>query len=903
MPTYWLLLVGSVLLLAIIVVLAKRVFPGISYVALRKLKLNADAVGAIPLLTLTIDRFGTIQAVHSIPSDFPDHSNSEYSGRNWCKFIHKDFHQDFMNAVEKAAFSGTLQGFRYSVKTDSGLRWYAGGVVKTSEDSLLLTVKDFTESKITREKLDMSYHSEDMTTFILDTTYMTITFDQEGSISRLSGRDIPKVIDFDEAMKLVSRSDARKLINAFEQVISGVEHVPVVNVKFAGGSGSEPHWISVRGFAVKGNSSDRASTILGVIRDITESICAEDQLKTLNLMLKNVLDTVPVGLYWKDKNLKYQGASRVFLNDNGLDSEDYLDENLWITERSRQIEQQIVATGKSVLNRHEKFSMPGAKDRTINISRVPLRSPSKAIIGLMVAYVDVTENIQFRDQLIRRKEFLSGLVDNLPVGFFAKDPSTGMTYRIWNREMEEIFGFTASEAVEQRDWNLFGTQAAAMLKSDDDALMADPDSGKIARIYKLRGRNGLRTVSMVRVLLYDELLDSTLVAGVVDDITRENELEDQLRQSQKMEAIGRLAGGVAHDFNNLLQVMMGSAEIGVRGTDSAEKSFNQILQAGEKAMFLTRQLLSFSRDESFNRSVFTVDHRVGEFVRMVHRIIGANIKLEFAAGAPGAQINGDPFQLEQVLMNLLVNARDAIPEGRDGLINVETSVSKVSCFAGSEPVECAVISVSDTGGGIPEEIMDKIFEPFFTTKSQDKGTGLGLASSYGIVAKHDGVILVESTLGEGTRFDVCIPLHYGSLEKAVERESREIHDEPISPFTILLAEDEDMVREIAKTILEAAGHSVIEAKDGVEAVKLFLENRDVVDLLVFDAMMPVMNGSEAFSKIHAVAPDIPVLFCTGYSRDTLAKSFSEAQKTDVLQKPYAADDLLEAVKNLKLRNL
>ena len=703
-------------------------------------------------------------------------------------------------------------------------------------------------------------------------------------------------------LDILPNTQGRVLIDALSRIVPSNEEFTAVEVEIPDTSQGESSWLIVKGLGVSRDSSGRASTILGVVRNITESVRVQVQLKNLNLMLKNVLDNIPAGLYWKDKNLKYKGASRVFLKDIGLTSEEFPDDNLWFTERSRQLEQQTVATGRSVLNRQEILQSPGGVETRIYISRVPLRSQSGEVIGLMVAYVDVTENIKFRDQLIRRKEFLSGLVDNLPVGFFAKDPATGMTYRIWNREMEQIFGFTASEAVEQRDWNLFGTKAAALMKKDDDALLADPDSGKTPRIYKLPGRNGLRTVSIVRVLLYDDLLDSNLVAGVVDDITRENELEDQLRQSQKMEAVGRLAGGVAHDFNNLLQVMMGSAEIGSSGTINAEKSFNQILEAGEKAMFLTRQLLSFSRDESFNRRVFSVDHRVGEFIRMVHRIIGENAKLEFSSGAPGAKINGDPFQLEQVLMNLLVNAKDAIPHGRDGLINVETSTSKVSCFAGGEPVDCVIISVMDTGEGIPPEILDKIFEPFFTTKAQGKGTGLGLASSYGIVAKHDGIIQVESTPGEGTRFDVCIPLCSESLEKQEEKKSEDAPDRSLIPLKILLAEDEEMVREIARTILKSAGHSIVEAEDGGEAVKLFMENRDFFDLLVFDAIMPVMNGSEAFMMIHAEAPDIPVLFCTGYSRDTLSGPFSDTEKTAVLQKPYAAADLLEAVRDLTQNN-
>ena len=315
-------------------------------------------------------------------------------------------------------------------------------------------------------------------------------------------------------------------------------------------------------------------------------------------------------------------------------------------------------------------------------------------------------------------------------------------------------------------------------------------------------------------------------------------------------------------------------------------------------MFLTRQLLSFSRDESFSKSVFSVDHRVGEFVRMVHRIIGTEARLEFHSGAHDAMINGDPFQIEQVLMNLLVNAKDAIPEDRTGYINVETSTSMVSLFAGSEPVECVVISVSDNGSGIPEGIINRIFEPFFTTKPSDKGTGLGLASSYGIVAKHDGVLLVESIMGEGSRFDACIPLYKGDIEEVDEISLDSISGESFSPLTILLAEDEDMVREISKTILEAAGHKIIEAQNGQVAVELFQQNCDVIDMLIFDAMMPVMNGSEAFSRIQKVAPDVPVLFCTGYSREKLVKSFSKVGITDILQKPYSAVELLNAVENL-----
>ena len=894
MASFFPSLLALLFLLLLLYILYRRLLPGVSFAVLRDATNNADLLASFPILTLSIDKSGVIIAVHSLPPDFAGEFNSECSGKNWCDCIHRNHHAGFLKALRDTSQSGDSHSFRYEVRNDSGLVHYEGRITAYSQDRFLICVKDITESRIAQEKLDLVNTSESITTFVLDVDLMMLTFDREDFLSKLCGRAINRTMKVHDVLSLCPVEHEQNLLKALEGFLSGEEGIPPVSLKF----NDTGNWIIVKGLVVSRNSTGSPVTVVGTVRDVTKSVTAENELLSLNLMLKKLLDGIPIGLYWKDNNMKYSGASRVFLDDTGVSSEEYLDNSLWITGKSRQMEQQVMETGKPVLNKLENVSLTGSKHKIVNISRVPLKSLDGVIVGLMVTYTDVTEITRFRDQLEQGKKFLSGLVDNLPAGFFAKDPSAGMTYRIWNREMEEIFGFTASEAVELKDWNLFGTKAAAKLKIDDDALLADPESGKTAKIYKLHGRNGVRTVSIVRVLLYDDLLDSTLVAGVVDDITRENELEDQLRQSQKMEAIGRLAGGVAHDFNNLLQVIMGAAEIGLTGTGLQGRSFNQILQAAEKAMFLTRQLLSFSRDESFKKSVFAVNHRVGEFVRMVQRIIGTGAKLEFKSGAHDAMINGDPFQIEQVLMNLLVNAKDAIPEERAGVINVETSISMVSLYAGSAPVECAVVSVSDNGDGIPEEIKSRIFEPFFTTKSSDKGTGLGLASSYGIVAKHNGVLLVDSIVGEGSRFDVCIPTYKGDWERVDEINSDLAVEKPFSPLTILLAEDEDMVREISKTILESAGHEIIEAENGQVAVELFLQKCDEIDMLIFDAMMPVMNGSEAFSRIQKVAPDIPVLYCTGYSRDKLVKSFSEEGITDVLQKPYSAVDLLNAVENL-----
>lgn len=627
-----------------------------------------------------------------------------------------------------------------------------------------------------------------------------------------------------------------------------------------------------------------------------------DSFQDANRVLRGILDAIPMCIYWKDTSLNYQGANKAFLNQLQVSSTDELSMSNPLAGPDPDIDKQVLETGITVSSSEEQLVLPHGRTISVNFMRVPLHSADGTLSGVLGTWMDVSENIQFRDQLRQRKDFLARLVQALPVGFFAKDPSSGYSYRIWNRKMEDIFGYSAESAVDSRDWNLFGALAAQQLEKDDREVLADPDRGTGTRLYKLPGKHGMKTVSVVRVPLFDDLLDTTLVAGVVDDVTRETQLEEQLLQAQKMEAIGRLAGGVAHDFNNLLQVIMGAAEIGSSSADLGKSSFEQILKAGEKAMFLTRQLLTFSREETFNRRVFQVDPRVGDFVDMVQRIVEENISLTFVPGASGLSIKGDPFQLEQVLMNLIVNARDALENEANGRITVSTGNRKEICQVGSDPEDCVVVSVSDNGEGIHPEIVNRIFEPFFTTKTETKGTGLGLASSYAIITKHYGTIRVESMPGEGTRFDVCIPVSSGLLDNAGESEDSGSRGDNRRKLTILLAEDEEMVREVARTLLQRAGHLVLETSDGESAVEMFRKHGSRIDLLLFDAMMPRMSGKEAFQIIHGESPKLPCIFCTGYSGESLMGLFRGKAKVRVLQKPYSAVKLLEVVEDITSGN-
>ncbi len=385
---------------------------------------------------------------------------------------------------------------------------------------------------------------------------------------------------------------------------------------------------------------------------------------------------------------------------------------------------------------------------------------------------------------------------------------------------------------------------------------------------------------------------------LTEEALRLNEL--RLQQSQKMEAIGTLAGGVAHDFNNLLTVILGNTNLALRQlppTNQAHLRLVEIERAGNRATMLTRQLLAFSRRQHLERHTINLNDTVRELVKFLRRIIGEDVEVNVKTAPDLSAVFADPAQLEQMLMNLCVNARDAMPGG--GTLTIETSNIELDesyqrQYPYVKPGKYAQIKVSDTGSGFDKETQARIFEPFFTTKAVGKGTGLGLSMVYGIVKQHDGHIHVYSELEQGTTFTVYLPVD----EKAVEKEKQK---QPLPLLggteTILVAEDEEALRKLSKDVLESLGYTVLLAKNGEEAIEMYIANRERIDLLLFDVVMPRMSGSEAFEQIHGMGSEIPALFMTGYSSETVQSRFVRQHKlieefgAGVIQKPYSLDGL------------
>ena len=392
------------------------------------------------------------------------------------------------------------------------------------------------------------------------------------------------------------------------------------------------------------------------------------------------------------------------------------------------------------------------------------------------------------------------------------------------------------------------------------------------------------------------------VIGVALDITDRKHLADQLRVSQKMQAVGELAGGVAHDFNNLLMIVKGHAEMmldRIVESSPAHHNLEQIQSATDRAASLTRQLLAFSRKQVLQPKILDLNDVVAGMIKMFSRVIGENIDLTFLPGAKLAPVKADPGQMEQVLLNLVVNARDAMPDG--GRLTIETCNVELDRVSASqhpvmEPGDYVMLIVTDTGCGMDAGTQARIFEPFFTTKGQGKGTGLGLATVYGVVKQSGGFIWVYSEVDHGTTFKIYLPQAAAGLERgAGEKSARGA--EP-GTETVLFVEDEESVRELVRDYLGKTGYRVLCAADGIQALEVAAAHRGPIHILVTDVVMPRLSGRELVTRITSARPDLKVLYISGYTDDSIFRHGVLEGGVAFLQKPFNLKDLAQKIRQV-----
>ena len=389
--------------------------------------------------------------------------------------------------------------------------------------------------------------------------------------------------------------------------------------------------------------------------------------------------------------------------------------------------------------------------------------------------------------------------------------------------------------------------------------------------------------------------------GTIHDITEQAQLEDQLMRAQKMEAIGQLAGGVAHDFNNLLQIIQSSGELAMNAVDlghPALDQLNEILKTTERAAVLVRQLLALGRRQVLELKSLNLNEIVGDVTSMIERVIGEHITLEIRPCRSPDLVLADRGQIEHILINLCVNSRDAMPRG--GTIgisceNVLIDAEFCESHQWAEPGRYVMLSITDTGQGMDPETLEHLFEPFFTTKSVGHGTGLGLATVYGIVKQHRGLIHVYSEKNKGSTFEVYLPVAEGAA--ATERMQSSAGGVRGGNETILVAEDDDAVLKLDQQILENNGYRTIVSRTGREAVEIFARHAEEVDMLLLDVVMPEMGGRRAYEMIREKRPEIPVLFASGLSGRTMHGEFALEKGMNLIEKPYRAVHLLQRVRS------
>ncbi len=549
-------------------------------------------------------------------------------------------------------------------------------------------------------------------------------------------------------------------------------------------------------------------------------------------------------------------------------------------ERRQQLQESIIGLGERSL-RKSYYPELQRRIQELEQANIDLRNE-------MAAHARAREELQVSQHRLRL------FLDASPDMYFLKD--TSLAYLLVNEAQERFMGLPQESILGWTDVDLLPKPLARQCETADRLAMEQ--RGQVTVTLEFADR-------IYQALRLPVVIDGELggVAGITRDITESEQVEaerqklqSQLAQSQKMESIGRLAGGVAHDFNNMLAVILGHTELAL-GQLSPEQPLyprlSHIHEAAQRSADLTRQLLGFARKQTVDPRVLDLNETVAGLLKMVQRLIGEHIDLAWKPGQGQGLVKIDPSQVDQVLVNLCVNARDAIAD--TGKITIETGAvvfdgQYCAEHPGFLPGEYVLLAVSDNGCGMDAGVLTHVFEPFFTTKEAGKGTGLGLAMVYGIVRQNNGFVSVYSEPGEGTTFKIYLPRYAPPTQTEQDQVEEEIGAVP-GQGVILLVEDEPMLLEMTTTMLELLGFTVLPASSPTEALALLERTGGVIDLLMTDVVMPDMNGRELARRMQALRPDLKCLFMSGYTANVIAHHGVLDKGVHFLQKPFTRRDL------------
>lgn len=648
-------------------------------------------------------------------------------------------------------------------------------------------------------------------------------------------------------------------------------------------------------------------TFSAFLRDLTEREKAADALRTEEQRYRQLFENVPVGLYRSSSDGRLIDVNPAMVEMLGYPTRESLlatpatDLYVNIDDRARF----TAGIAQSGVLRDFTARMRRADGREIWVreNSHAERDPEGTVALWEGTLEDITEALEAERRLQASERRLTQILEAVPAGIFVADREGHFVFG--NESASRILGQGAfpdlpmTEHAEKYQAYVAGTDELYPLdrmpvRRALHGAMASADDVEIRR------DGTTLSLSVHAAPLFDDGGDIVGAVTVFTDATEHKFLEAQLRQALKMEAVGQLAGGVAHDFNNLLTVILSYGSMLAERLDPSDpigRDVREMTAAAERAAGLTRQLLAFSRKQVLQPQVIDVNSVVTNVETLLRRLIGADITLQVDLKSDIPPVNADPGQLEQVLMNLAVNARDAMPDG--GMLRISTAED--GSLGRGAPDDAAydrpkyvVLSVSDTGSGMTSEVRRRVFDPFFTTKAPGEGTGLGLSTVYGIVKQSGGDIRVRSEPGQGTAFDIYLPCADAPPRVAPAGSVRAARGSE----TILVVEDDPSLRSLAVRVLKRYGYDVIPAASGPEALALSADSRAVVDAVLTDVIMPGMNGREVVERLLAARPGLPYLFMSGYTDDEVLRRGVLQGDSPFLQKPFTADQLARKIREV-----
>ncbi len=651
-------------------------------------------------------------------------------------------------------------------------------------------------------------------------------------------------------------------------------------------------------------------------RDITEKKQSEEILRESRNLLHTILENVPIRVFWKDIDLNYLGCNTAFAHSAGYSQpEDLLGRDdfqmCWREQAEfyRADDKRVMDSKTSKMGIEKQQPTPDGQTIWVRTSKVPLFDAEKNLLGLLGIDEDITKRKQVEEALRESEFFFKESQRMASIGSYKADLKTG--YWSSSEVLDEIFGIGPDYDRSIQSW-------FARVHPDDREMMEHYLNEEVIaqrqtfeKEYRIiRDNDGeARWISGLGALKTDTDSRGLLLMGTIQDITEqkkreeaEAKLEAQLHQAQKIESIGQLAGGVAHDFNNMLGVILGHAELALRKADSASpfiSDLEEIRKAANHSADLTRQLLTFARKQIISPKVLDLNEAVTGTLKMLQRLIGENIQLSWNAAANLWPVKIDPSQIDQILANLCVNARDAI--SGTGKISIKTENSTLDESAISAlPYDVVSgdyvrLSVSDDGCGMDKQAQAHIFEPFYTTKEIGGGTGLGLATVYGAVKQNHGFITVYSEPGLGSVFNIFFPRTSKTVEAKLETAEKPLLR---GTETILLVEDDEMLLHLVTAMLEESGYTVLAAATSELAESFAREYPSPIHLLISDMIMPVMNGMTLATRLLPLRPEIKTLFLSGYTADIISDQGVLKEDINFLQKPFSFEMLTTKVRDI-----